>query len=105
MVGIPKVLAITSEGDYNIMLMDLLGASVEEIFASNSQIMSLKSSLMIGYQMIERIKTLHEKQIIHRDIKPDNFLFGTGPNAYLLYIVDFGLSKKYLKESTILTLT
>lgn len=52
MVGIPKVLAITTEGDYNIMLMDLLGASVEEIFANNSQIMSLKSSLMIGYQMI-----------------------------------------------------
>ena len=81
------------------MLMDLLGSSVEEIFVNNSQIMSLKSSLMVGYQMVERVRTLHEKQIIHRDIKPDNFLFGAGNNVSLLYIVDFGLSKKYIKDS------
>jgi serine/threonine protein kinase len=79
--------------------MDLLGSSIEEIFVNNSQIMSLKSSLMVGYQMVERVRTLHEKQIIHRDIKPDNFLFGTGNNASLLHIVDFGLSKKYIKDS------
>lgn len=84
------------------MLMDLLGSSVEEIFVNNSQIMSLKSSLMVGYQMVERVRTLHEKQIIHRDIKPDNFLFGTGNNVSLLYIVDFGLSKKYIKDSNFL---
>ena len=52
---------------------------------------------MIGYQMVERIEFLHEKQIIHRDIKPDNFLLGINANAHLLFIVDFGLSKKYIK--------
>ena len=97
--GIPKVLAATSEDKYNIMLMDLLGLSVEDIFVNNSKVMSLKSALMIGYQMVERIKTLHERHIIHRDIKPDNFLMGTGKNSHILYIVDFGLSKKYTKES------
>lgn len=99
-VGIPKVHAVTTEGQYNVMLMDLLGSSVEDIFVDNNKIMSLKSALMIGYQMIERIEFLHEKQIIHRDIKPDNFLLGINSNAYLLYIVDFGLSKKYIKESS-----
>lgn len=62
--------------------------------------MSLKSALMIGYQMIERIEYIHERQVIHRDIKPDNFLLGINNNAHLLYIVDFGLSKKYIKDST-----
>lgn len=88
---------MTTEGQYNVMLMDLLGLSIEDIFVSNNKIMSLKSALMIGYQMLERIKYLHERQFIHRDIKPDNFLMGINNNSHLLYIVDFGLSKKYTK--------
>ena len=98
-LGIPKVHAVTTEGQYNVMLMDLLGSSVEDIFVDNNKIMSLKSALMIGYQMVERIEFLHERHIIHRDIKPDNFLLGINSSAHLLFIVDFGLSKKYMKES------
>ena len=100
-VGIPKVHAFTTEGQYNVMLMDLLGTSIEDIFVENNKIMSLKSALMIGYQMIERIEFVHERQVIHRDIKPDNFLLGINNNSHLLYIVDFGLSKKYIKDSKI----
>jgi hypothetical protein len=58
-VGLPKVHAVTTEGQYNVMLMDLLGTSVEDIFVDNNKIMSLKSALMIGYQMLERIEFLH----------------------------------------------
>ena len=51
-IGIPKVHAVTTEGQYNVMLMDLLGSSVEDIFVDNNKIMSLKSALTIGYQML-----------------------------------------------------
>lgn len=51
-VGIPKVYAMTTEGQYNVMLMDLLGLSIEDIFVNNGKKMSVKSALMIGYQML-----------------------------------------------------
>jgi casein kinase 1 len=89
---------ITTEGQYNIMLMELLGKSLEDLFVENGKRLSLKTVLMIGEQMVQRIEYLHEKKIIHRDIKPDNFLMGIGKASHILYAVDFGLSKKYIQE-------
>mmetsp|Transcript_3843 Transcript_3843/g.3776 ORF Transcript_3843/g.3776 Transcript_3843/m.3776 type:complete len:109 (+) Transcript_3843:356-682(+) len=55
---------------------------------------------MVGIQMVKRIQKVHEERIIHRDIKPDNFLIG-GTNATKdqIYIIDFGLAKNYLNSS------
>ncbi len=81
------------------MLMDLLGSSLEDLFVQNGKKLSLKTVLQVGEQMVERIELLHEKNILHRDIKPDNFLMGTGKNAHMVYIVDFGLSKRFIQDS------
>lgn len=103
--GIPKVCnklmevyAATTEGSYNIMLMDLLGKSLQDLFVENNKKLSLKTVLLIADQMIDRIEFLHNKQFLHRDIKPDNFLMGRGKNESILYIIDLGLSKKYIKD-------
>jgi serine/threonine protein kinase len=48
--------------------------------------------------MLDRIEFLHNKQFLHRDIKPDNFLMGKDKNASVVYIIDMGLSKKYIKD-------
>ena len=55
---------------------------------------------MLGDQMLQRLETLHEHRVIHRDLKPDNFVFGVGKHCNELYLIDFGLSKCYVHPDT-----
>ena len=78
------------------MVMDLLGPSLEDLFQTCKRSFDLKSVLLIAVQMVKRIQSVHEERIIHRDIKPDNFLIGsTEQTKDSVYIIDFGLAKCY----------
>ncbi|KAF2285127.1 hypothetical protein GH714_038745 [Hevea brasiliensis] len=98
--GIPNVRWFGVEGDYNVLVMDLLGPSLEDLFNFCSRKLSLKSVLMLADQMINRVEFVHSKSFLHRDIKPDNFLMGLGRRANQVYMIDFGLAKKYRDSST-----
>ncbi|PWA85410.1 Protein kinase, ATP binding site-containing protein [Artemisia annua] len=93
--GVPNVRWFGVEGDYNVLVMDLLGPSLEDLFNFCSRKLSLKTVLMLADQMINRIEFVHSKSFLHRDIKPDNFLMGLGRKANQVYIIDFGLVKRY----------
>ena len=73
--GLPEVKAFGCNDDYNILIMELLGHSLENLFQAKNRKFSLKTTLMLGIQMIERIEYIHSRKFIHRDIKPDNFRF------------------------------
>lgn len=75
--------------------MELLGNSLEDLFQKQHKQFSIKTTCMLGIQMIDRIEWVHNKLIVHRDIKPDNFVMGRGDSAHIVYLLDFGLSKKY----------
>merc|ERR1711988_1470889 len=99
-VGMPSVRWYGVEGDYNVMVMDLLGPSLEDLFNFCSRKFTLKTVLMIADQLLQRAEYLHFKSFIHRDIKPDNFLIGLGRKANLIHCIDFGLAKKYRDPKT-----
>lgn len=97
--GIPKVICYGNNKKYNILVLQLLGKSLEQLYLLNGKKLSLKTTCIIGLQMLERIKFVHEHFHIHRDIKPDNFVMGIEEDENKVYIIDFGLSKKFKSQS------
>ncbi len=91
--GIPAVKWFGSEGDYNVLVIDLLGPSLEDLFNYCGKKFSLKSVLMLADQMLHRLEYMHSRSYIHRDVKPDNFLIGTGARKVSSFCVDTHLRK------------
>ena len=98
-LGIPKVISFGHNKEYDILVMPLLGKSLHEIQSTKNFNFEFKDICLMAIQIIERIQWVHSQKIIHRDIKPDNFLIGLDdPN--IIYLIDFGLSKKYRSSIT-----
>ena len=98
--GIPKVYKLHRGKNHNYLCMELLGKSLDKLFLYANRQFSIKTVSQIAYQMIQRIEYVHSKGYIHRDIKPGNFLIGKDFNSDKLYIIDFGLSKRYIDKNT-----
>lgn len=88
-----------TEGRYQCMVMELLGRSLEERVQGEGGKFSVANAIMVAEQVINRIEYLHSRCIIHRDIKPENFMFGVKGKVHHIYLIDFGLSKKYYDKS------
>lgn len=97
--GIVELISFGRSNQYNIMIMPLLGDSIYKIFLDCNKIFTLKDVCLIGLQCLDRIEWIHTKNFIHRDVKPENFLLGR-KDPRIIYMIDFGLSKKYRSERT-----
>ncbi|RLN92166.1 hypothetical protein BBJ28_00016501, partial [Nothophytophthora sp. Chile5] len=100
LVGVPNLHWFGVEGEYNVMVIDLLGPSLEDLFNYCGRRFQLKTVLMIADQLLCRLEYCHSKNFIHRDVKPDNFLIGLGKRAQIVHVIDFGLAKKYRDPKT-----
>jgi len=83
------------EGDYNVLVMEILGPSLQNLFDFCEQNFNIGTIVWLGLQMIHRVEAMHTHNFIHRDIKPENFLIGAGKKMSTVYCIDFGLSKRY----------
>ncbi|KPA85980.1 putative mitochondrial casein kinase I [Leptomonas pyrrhocoris] len=96
----PIIYGFSAEGDYNVMVMELMGHSLEDLHGQCGNRFSLKTTLMLADQMLKLIELVHCCSILHRDIKPDNFIMGLGKKTHHVHIIDFGLAKKYRDPRT-----
>lgn len=99
-LGVPRIKWFGQEGDYNCLVMELLGPSLEDLFTYCSRKFTLSTIIPLAEQMVSRIRSLHQNCYIHRDIKPDNFLMGVNSRGHIVHIIDFGLAKKYKDRFT-----
>jgi casein kinase 1 len=99
-LGMPTMFRCEAGDEFNFLVMDLLGPSLEDLFNLCERKFSLACLAKMSAQLISRAEFLHGRNFIHRDIKPDNFLIGRGDRSSLIYMIDFGLAKEYRDPKT-----
>lgn len=97
--GFPKLYYYARLEKERIMVLNLLGKNLHQLYKSCGKIFSLKTVLMLAEQMLSRFEIFHSKGYVHRDIKPENFLIGNHKDTKTVYLIDFGLSKKFIDNN------
>jgi len=97
-IGIPSLKWYGTDLNHRYMVISLLGDNLSNLLQKHS-CFSLQITIQIGIQALKIIEKIHEMGLIHRDIKPDNFLFGRNENKHQLYLIDFGICKRYTSDN------
>lgn len=96
--GIPYVYGFTVTEEYNVLVMEMLGESLNEKFKKCGRCLSHVTVLQLFDVLIEIMQGVHSRRYVHRDIKPHNFLTSLASDT--VYVIDFGLSKRLSESQT-----
>ncbi|KAG1841813.1 kinase-like domain-containing protein [Suillus subalutaceus] len=86
-------------GSY-VLVLEQLGANLEQLRRLSRSELPRKTVIMLGVQMFNRVEFAHSRGVILRDIRPENFAMGVGEKSHIVYLFDFGLAKLYIDPST-----
>ena len=101
MPRVPRIKSFGYKGSFIILVMELLGKSLDKIFNElPSKKMTLRCVCNIALQLLSILEIMHNNNVIHRDIKPGNISIGIKEKSKYIYLLDFGLSKKYIDDKT-----
>ena len=99
-LGIPELISYGQNAKYNILIETLLDKSLFDLFIKPKKLCNITDLCLIALQLIERLEFIHSKDIIYRDVKPENFMIGINdPNV--IYIIDFGLCKSIVHRKQV----
>lgn len=94
-IGIPRRYWFGQQDGFNVLIMQRLGKCLVDI-----ELMTVPMVCDIATQILARLQVIHTAGFAYRDMKPDNFVFGTGSCKNILYIIDFGLCKRVVDTRT-----
>jgi serine/threonine protein kinase len=101
---VPRLIACGKHlSKMNYIAMELLGENISNLRRKqSSHTFSLLTTVMLARQMLRCIREVHACGILHRDIKPPNFVIGTAErcNPRSVYMIDYGLSREHLDPAT-----
>ncbi|EJC98848.1 CK1/CK1 protein kinase [Fomitiporia mediterranea MF3/22] len=98
--GMPTLWAAGVQGEHDYLVIDLLGASLDNLYRKNGKMFDLRSTICIAMQVIQRLEFMHSRGILHRDIQLGNCTLGLGRMERVIYMIDFGFSKRYIDPRT-----
>jgi serine/threonine protein kinase, bacterial len=76
------------DSDFFLVMEFISGENVEELIFYQNKKFSIKESFLVLLEVLSVIQYIHEKQIIHRDLRLPNILL----NEKRVFIIDFGLA-------------
>jgi serine/threonine protein kinase len=97
-IGIPNLKWYGTYNNYRYIVLELLGDNLVDSKLKNGVFSPIKT-MEIGLNALNILENIHQKGIIHRDLKPDNFLFGINEKTEKLYLIDYGICKRYTKDN------
>lgn len=93
--GIPRVFGYHEFGSYKAISMELLGSNLADLQAGLGTF-SYRTAYRVTIQVLDILEAIHNLGYLHRDLKPANILIGAGHKSDTIYLVDYGVSKKFL---------
>ncbi|KAG1868454.1 kinase-like domain-containing protein [Suillus subluteus] len=98
--GIPSCKWSGLDRGSHVLILEQLGANLEQLRRLSRGELPWKTVVMLGVQMFNRIEFAHSRGVVLRDIKPEIFAMGIGEKSHIVYLFDFGLAKLYVDPST-----